>query len=151
MSFDWVKFEEAGKRHENRITITKGGTIGFPTQFYNQHGIKAFKYVILYFSPTENAIGIELSNDETERSKLRISHSDQGYGASVNARTFFRFNNIDYIVNSGKYEWSKDSLGEKGLFVIRLKKVILPETEGKEAKTGPGASEGAVASTMSQA
>ena len=135
MSTDWIKFEDAGKRMVDRITITKGGTIGFPTLFYKRNGVNGFKYVILYYSPTEKAIGLELSNDENEKGKLRISHSAQGYGASVNARLFFRINEIDYISYSHKYKWTKESFSGKDLFVIKLSE---KDTEVKTGVVDPG-------------
>lgn len=149
MTEDWIKFEEAGKRMVDRITITKGGTIGFPTLFYNKNSVKSFKYVILYYSPAEKAIGIELSNDDTEKGKLNISHSNQGYGASVNSRSFFRRNEIDYVAYSDKYKWTKEPFNGKELFVIRLTEKNQEQKTNEavdpgsaDSKKEPGASPG---------
>ena len=54
-----------------------------------------------------------------EKGKLRISHS-KGFGSSVNARTFFLANNIDYKRYSRKYLWARDEHEGKELYVVKL-------------------------------
>ncbi|MBI4062442.1 hypothetical protein HY410_00815 [Candidatus Gottesmanbacteria bacterium] len=120
-TLDWVRFEDVGKRWEKRITVTKGATIGFPTSFYKEKGISQYKFVLLYYSPQAKAIGIFFNNDASEKGKIKIAHSKQGYGAGINAKAFFRANAIDYVKYSGKYIWTKERFEDKELYVIKLK------------------------------
>lgn len=119
--YQFKKFTGRNAKFEERITITKSNTIGFPSKFYDNNGIKDFKFVVLYWDEGKRAIGIQFSNSEEEKDKFSILHSKQGYGASVIARSFFRSNNIKPELYAGRYNWKKhDVAGVGELFVIDL-------------------------------
>lgn len=121
MITDWKKFESVNKRLEHRLTITKSGYMGFPNKFYEDNKVSDFKYVIFYYSPSENAVGVKFSNDEQEKGVLKIHHNKDSKGGWVVAKNFFRTNNIDFAIYSGRYEWQKEGpegIGE--LYVIKL-------------------------------
>lgn len=138
--FQWVKFEENRQRFDDRITITKSGGIGFPKKFSQDHGIKTFGYVLLFYDPNKLAIGVAFTNND-EKGKLKISHSKDSYGSNVNARTFFFVNNIDFKTYSGKYIWKKDIFQDKELFVITLVQSVEPSVKTPENQTGSDASQ----------
>lgn len=122
MEYQFQKFEGKNTRLENRITITKSNQIGFPTKFYQDNGIKNFKYVLLFWDAGNRAIGIHFTNNEKEENTVKIIHSTKGYGGSVLARSFFRTYGIDPQKNRGRYEWEKYNLTGTGeVFVIKLK------------------------------
>lgn len=122
MTYRFKKFENVRVRLENRITITKSNSIGLPMKFYQDNGIKNFKYAVLFWDEGNRAIGIYFTNGEKEGSKFTVIHS-QKYGGSIVARSFFRTHNIDPKIYHGRYEWEKYNLEGIGeIFVIKLRK-----------------------------
>lgn len=120
MTYQWKKFENLHQRSEDRITVTKSESIGFPTKFYKDNKISQYKWVVLYYDEQQKAIGIKFTNDEAEKNKFTIV-TNPNYGGGVIARSFFRSNNIDTKNYYGRYEWEKDNQGEMGeLYVIKL-------------------------------
>lgn len=120
--YNFVKFDDIHKRLENRITVTKSQSIGFPAKFYKDNKISDFKYVVLFYDSDKKAIGIFFSNDEAEKSKFKILHSKTGPGGSVISRSFFKSNDIDTRKVYGRYDWEKfqqEGVGE--IYVIKLK------------------------------
>lgn len=131
--FNFEKFKNLNARLENRISVTKSFSIGFPTKFYNSNGLRDFKYVVLFYDKERKAIGIQFTNNENETDKFSISHSKQGYGGHIVARSFF----TTYDINPGKYvskyEWEKSAVeGVGDLFVISLKDKEPKIKEGDE-------------------
>ncbi len=122
MTYQFKKFEGRNVRQEDRITITKSNSIGFPQKFYQDNDIKNFKYVVLFWDESNKAIGIHFTNDEKEKNSFKIIHSKKGYGGQVVVRSFFRTYSIDPKVYHGRYEWEKYNLEGVGeIFVIKLK------------------------------
>ena len=118
----WIKFTNVNKRREERITITKSGAIGFPSQFYSDNSIKSFRFVVLYFDPDQHMIALQFSNDENEKDKISIIHSKSGDGGYIQARNFFKTNKINPIVYAARYEYEKENnsiIGE--VLIIKLK------------------------------
>jgi len=123
MDFKFKKFEGRNVRLEDRITITKSNSIGFPQKFYNDNNIKNFKYVVFYWDEENRAIGLHFTNDEQEKNKFSIIHSKAGYGGSVVARSFFKANNIDPQKYHGRYKWQKKNIEGIGeVYIIQLYK-----------------------------
>lgn len=121
MVYNWKKFDAVNQRIEHRITVTGSGYIGFPTKFYNDNQIRDYKYVVLFYSEPEKAVGVKFTNEE-EKGVLKIHHSKTGQGGSVVARNFFRANNLDYKVYRGRYEYKKETfegIGELCVFQLR--------------------------------
>lgn len=122
-NYQFQKFEGRNVRLENRITITKSNSIGFPQKFYQDNGIKNYQFVIFYWDKVNHSIGLCFTNDEKEKNKFSIIHSKVGYGGSVVARSFFKTYGIDTKKYHGRYEWEKqniESIGE--MYIIELKK-----------------------------
>jgi hypothetical protein len=121
MTFQFSKFEGRNCRFEDRITISKSNSIGFPSRFYADNKIASFKYIVLFWDEKEKAIGISFSNDESEKSKFTIVKSEM-YGGMASAKSFFTQYKIDSGKYRGRYEWEKFNQPNVGeLFVIRLK------------------------------
>lgn len=122
MPYNFKKFQEKNSRLESRITITrKSYSIGFPTQYYRDNKVNEFKYVVLYYDIGNKAIGIHFTNDQSEKHKFVIHHSDQ-YGGSIVARSFLRSNNLDPEKYHGRYNWEKQNVEGIGeMFIIKLK------------------------------
>jgi hypothetical protein len=120
MSYNFTKFESRNLRQEDRITVTKSHSIGFPTKFYHDNKINEFKYVALYWDNEQKALGLKFTNDSTGN-EFSIIHSKSGYGGSIVARSFFKFNNLDPSRFRGRYLPKKVDVPELGqLFVIEL-------------------------------
>lgn len=123
MEYKFQKFEGRNVRLEDRITITKSHSIGFPQKFYNDNNIKKHKYVVFYWDMGSQSIGVHFADDENEKNKFSVIHSKDGYGGSVVARSFFKTYGLDPKEIHGRYDWKKvniDGVGE--MFVIQLKK-----------------------------
>mgnify|MGYP001603033526 CR=1 FL=1 len=129
---DWKKYESVNKRLEHRLTITKSGYIGFPNKFYEDNRVDNYKYIAIYYSPSESAVGIRFSNDEQEKGVIKIHHYKDSKGGWVSAKNFFKTNGIDFQSFAGRYEWNKENpegIGE--LFVLKLKlKEVASEAAG---------------------
>lgn len=122
MDYVWQKFESVNRRLEHRLTATRSGYVGFPSKFYEDNKISEYKFVILYYSPPEKAVGIRFSNDENEKGVLKIHHNKDGRGGWVVAKNFFRTNNLDYKIYYGRYDWSKETFEGVGeLYFFKLK------------------------------
>jgi len=122
MEYKFKKFEGRNVRLEDRITITRSNSIGFPRKFYQDNRIKDFKHVILYFDKSKNAIALHFTNEE-DKNGFNIIHSKAGYGGAIVARSFFRTYNINPEIYYGRYNWKKHKLEGVGeIFVIELKK-----------------------------
>lgn len=120
MTYQFKKFEKRNIRQESRITITKSYSMGFPQKFYQDNGVKNFKYAVLYYDEANKAIGIHLAN-EKDKNGFSIIHS-QKYGGQVVIRSFLKTYNIDPKVYHGRYEWEKYNLEGVGeIFVIKLR------------------------------
>lgn len=126
MDFKFEKFTDVGKRFEDRISVTRNRAIGLPTQFYRQNNIKGFKYGVLFYDGSRNAIGIKFTNEENEAGKISINHSND-YGGHILANSFFKANRINTKRFSGRYDYKKKKLRDLGIeedgdiFVIQLK------------------------------
>lgn len=120
MKYQFKKFEKKNIRLENRITLTKSNSIGFPQKFYQDNGIKNFKYAVLFWDEENKAVGIYFTNEE-EKGGFKIIHNPK-YGAQIVIRSFLRENNINPEVYRGRYEWEKYNLEGVGeVFVIKLR------------------------------
>jgi hypothetical protein len=111
MVYNFQKFEGRNIRLENRITITKSNSIGFPSKFYNDNKIKDFKYVVLYWDGGNKAVGIKFTNDENEKIKLY---------------------EIDPKVYHGRYDWEKQNI--EGVGEVYAIKIESREANNEEIK-----------------
>ncbi|SRR5260221_3823474 len=105
----WIKFTNVNKRREERLTITRSGSIGFPSQFYLDNQIANFKFTVLYYDEEQKKIGLQFTSDENEKDKISIVHDKNGHGGYVLARNFFKTYKIDPNNFAGRYEYLKEN------------------------------------------
>lgn len=119
--FSFKKFQNTNKRYEDRITVTGTNAFGFPTKFYRDNKIDECKYVVLYYDDVNKAVAFQFTNSEEEKYKFTMIKSDK-YGASINATSFFKENNLDSKKFKGRYKWTRKEYPEEGvLYIIQLK------------------------------
>ena len=127
MSYNFVKHTLTGRRIEYRITITKGGHIGFPSGFYHDNKINRFSYATLFYDQDKKAIGISFSYAKEEGSISISTHSNEKYGGYISATSFFKGSGLSPEQHRGRYEYKKIGMQEAGLggtgklFIISLK------------------------------
>ena len=125
MDYNFKKYTQAGKKFETRMSITKTGHIGLPTQFYKNNKIANYKFAVIYYDKDKRTVGVKFTK-EREIGALLISKNHDGYGGYVSAKNFFAFNQIDAKKYAQRYEYEKIPLHQVGLdgtdslFVIRL-------------------------------
>jgi hypothetical protein len=120
MAYNFIKFESRNTKTEDRITVTKSQSIGLPTKFYNDNKIDDFKFAVLFYDKEAKAIGIQLTNEETEKNKFSIVKS-KNYGGNIVARSFFKAHSIDTSVYHGRYNWKiYEQEGVGKIFAIEL-------------------------------
>ncbi len=123
--YNFIKHTDVGKRFEERITITRSNHIGFPTQFYKDNDVANFKYTVLFYDKTSNAIGVKFTNEQ-EAGAITIAGHNKGYGGYISATSFFRANRINTKKFAGRYEYKKVTLSDVGfeeagvIFVLEL-------------------------------
>lgn len=133
------RFTKTGTRLENRITITKSRGIGLPTQYFRTEVMES-THAILYYDPDEQRVGLRFTSNPEEKGTFKILRS-KGYGGHIAASSFFRVNNIDTNLVSGRYEWEKIPLRQVGLdedgemYTIKLR--MRPTGEGANADDMP--------------
>ena len=123
MEYNFTKFTNRNSKNEERITITKSNSIGFPTGFYKENNIDKYKFVVLFWDKDKKAIGIKFTNDEEnkdEKNRFTISTNPK-YGGGIIVRSFFTSNGIDTQKYHGRYEWKKINIDGETVFVIELK------------------------------
>ena len=124
--YNFVKHTDVGKRFEERITITRSNHIGFPTQFYKDNDVDKYKYAVLFYDKSSNAIGVKFTNEQ-ELGAITIARHNKGYGGYISANSFFRANRINTKKFAGRYEYKKVPLSDVGfdeagvLLVIELR------------------------------
>lgn len=121
MDYNFKEFSATSQHFENRITITKTYSLGFPTYFYVSQNIQQFEYITLFYDQIRNALGIYFHNDETKPNKFKVSADKKGRGASSSITSFLKIQHLDPLKYAGKYEWIKKSHEGKELYVIELK------------------------------
>lgn len=125
--YNLKKFENTNQRTENRITITKSMSFGFPTKFYQDNKLDEYKYVVIYYDKEQGVVAFNFNNNQEEKHKFTMMKSTKGYGAGIVATSFFKTNNLDPAIYHGKYDWEKTNMEGVGeLFVIKLKEKIQP-------------------------
>lgn len=122
MSYNFKKFEGRNLRQEDRITLTKSNSLGFPKKFWDDNNIDKYSHVTLYWDANRKAIGIRFTNDIGEKSAFSIMKNTAGYGGGIIVRSFFKTNGIDPGIYHGRYEFKKENIEGVGeMFIIELK------------------------------
>lgn len=120
MNYNFKKFEGRNKRQDDRISVTKSNSLGFPTKFYKDNKLESYKSAVLFWDNENKAIGILPTNDVNEKNGFTIIRS-QNYGGQIIATSFFKENNIDLNLYHGKYlpeKHTEEGIGD--MWVIKL-------------------------------
>lgn len=143
--YSFEKFENANKKFENVISVTKSGSIGYPKFFASINKLSDFKYVVLFYDRIQNAIACKFTNDEQEKSKFNILKSRLEFGASIIAKSFFKTYDLDPKQYRGKYPYEKqviEGIGE--VFIIKINKKQPQEVKPEKVNAETGQTEQAV-------
>jgi hypothetical protein len=84
MSF--VRYTKSTKSYVPKISIWKRGNIGFNQGAITKFNLTDYKYVILFYDEDEKKIGIQLTNDPSEKGVIKIIKTKTG--ASISAKGF---------------------------------------------------------------
>ncbi|MFH0829232.1 MAG: hypothetical protein V1907_03575 [Candidatus Kerfeldbacteria bacterium] len=100
--FNFERFSGVGDKWDDRISLTKSHFIGLPHAFCEKHRVADFNYVELFFDKEKKAIAFKFLKDKSD-SCYRLNYSEANRSASISARSFLRFYDIDPLKYSGKY------------------------------------------------
>jgi len=112
------KFDGRVPRGDTKIGINKSGLIRLSSGFCDLTGITKYKYCVLYYDSTHNAIALKFTN--TREDGVSAVTPDLK-AATLSAKSFFHANKLDLAVISGRYDPQKAnilSIGE--VFIIEL-------------------------------
>ena len=93
MAFE--RFTRTGSRgYKPKASIWSRGQIGFNQGSVKTFDLEKYKYAILFYDREQRIIGVRFTDDENEKciTKLIIRPN----GASISARAFLNYYNIDY-------------------------------------------------------
>ena len=106
MKFKFEKFVETDSSFAAKVTIRqRTGQIGFNSGAINRFKVNDFKFVVLYFDPSERVVGIQLVTSE-EPGSIRISTKKSN--TYVTAKNFFDKYGIDYS-QSHRHDLEQDT------------------------------------------
>lgn len=113
----FVRFTKVGRAYKPKVSITQSGLIGFNSGAVHKFHINDYKFAILYYSSSENCIGIQLTNNENDEGvcKIRIRTS----GADISARAFFEYFDIDHSITN-RYDAFLDD--KQNMIIVTIKK-----------------------------
>ena len=120
MAFEKFNNSEMG-RIVNKISVTQGGQINFPAAFYNINELKKYKSAILYCDKEMMKVAIEFSEDDDKSGFKLVVSNDGKYGCYISSRAFFQYNGIDYTKFAQRYDYIREKIDNKEVFVIALK------------------------------
>lgn len=92
MSFE--RFTKAGKTFKPKVSIRKGGQMGFNNGARGKFKLDDYEYVILYFDKENSKVGIQLTNDNNENGVIKLYK--RKLDVAVSARSFLDYYSISY-------------------------------------------------------
>ncbi|MEM7811762.1 MAG: hypothetical protein AAF532_09825 [Planctomycetota bacterium] len=92
--YRFERFTEAGKNFSPRVTLRQNGQIGFNEGARNAYSIEDRKYAVLFYDNANAAIGILLTNDESEEGALPVRQSKTN--TYIAAKSFLDKHRVDY-------------------------------------------------------
>lgn len=116
--YNFIKFTKTSSKTDDRISITRSNSFGFPRDFCNNQLKAKPSYVVLFYDQEKKAVAFYFTNDEQEKHKFKVAYSKQGYGANVAATSFFKVNNLNSKQYRGKYEWKTTKIEGVGMVYV---------------------------------
>ncbi len=90
MSFE--RFTKAGKTFQPKVSIRKGGQMGFNNGSRRKFKLDDYEYVILYFDKENSKVGIQLTNDDNENGIIKLYKRE--LDVAVSAKSFLDYYEI---------------------------------------------------------
>lgn len=118
-------FRDKGARAADpKITITKNFTLLFGSAFWMKAGLKNKKRVILGYSPSNNAIVFDFTEDEKVKEGFALIHRNKRTAFST-CRSFFHTMELDSESIVGRYVPHMEKIPKLGdCWVIKLDEKI---------------------------
>ncbi len=119
---------DSGTRRSSlpKASISSRGMIALTQKAVNKFNLKNYKLCMLHYDPSEQKIGITLTNDENNTSTLTLREKISG--AEITSKIFFRHFNISI---SGRIVCDVEATDEKEFLIIDLKKGLVKSKHGK--------------------
>lgn len=131
MKFKFEKFVETDSSFAAKVTIRqRTGQIGFNSGAINRFKVNDYKYVVLYFDPSERVVGIQLVRSE-EPGSIPISKKQSN--TYVTAKNFFDKYGIDYS-HSHRHDLEQDPESGFLCFSTKMSKESITEDVSDEAE-----------------
>jgi len=133
------RFTKVGSSYAAKLTIRKGGYLGWSQGAAKKFGIDGEGYyAVLFFHKGKRLIGIKVSNNAEEEDSIKIQWREQAGGAVIQCsiRSFLEYYGIDYSETTSYVpEFDEPS----GLILIRLDSP--KDSKAKLQKADPAAQE----------
>lgn len=95
MAFE--KFTKVSSRGFRPIaSIRMRGKIGLNQGSIRRYGLDRYEFAVLYYDKDTGEIGIAFTNDQNEEGAANLKFNKTKSDASISARAFFDFYDIDY-------------------------------------------------------
>ncbi len=131
MKFKFEKFVETDSSFAAKVTIRqRTGQIGFNSGAINRFKVNNYKYVILYFDPSERVVGMQLVMSE-EPGSIRISKKQSN--TYVTAKNFLDKYGVDYS-HSHRHDLEQDPESGFLYFGTQLNAESITEDTSEEEK-----------------
>ena len=96
---DFERFDKVGGRHGVKLTIRKGGYLGWSQGAARKFGIDGEGcYAVFYYSSEMQLIGIKVVRDKNDKGAVKIQWREQAKGAVIQCsiRSFLDYYSIDH-------------------------------------------------------
>jgi hypothetical protein len=131
MKFKFEKFVETDSSFAAKVTIRqRTGQIGFNAGAINRFRVNDYKYVVLYFDPSERVVGIQLVRSE-EPGSIQISKKQSN--TYVTAKNFFDKFGIDYS-HSHRHDLEQDTESGFLYFSTKMSAESITEDDSDDAE-----------------
>lgn len=117
--YKFVKFTGDYTQGDDRIGLSKSGTIRLTAGFFRKANLKNFKYAILFYDPENKAIAFKFTN-QWEEGVFKLT-KERSSAATISALSFMKANNLNVKTYFKKYQWKKNIIPEIGeVFIMKL-------------------------------
>lgn len=119
-TYSFVKFDGVYSRGDTKISLNMSGLIRLSSGFCRVTDILKFKYVVLYYDNTNQAIAFKFTN-QSEDGVLKVTKDTTG--ATISAKSFMKANKLELRSYFRRYDWKKQTIDDIGdVFIVELGK-----------------------------
>jgi hypothetical protein len=120
MEYKFERFTGSVPRGDTKIAINKSGLIRLSSGFCRVANILNYKFAILFYDKTNNAIAIKFTHNK-EPGFLKLTKDRSA--ATISGKSFLRVNSLLLRSNFGRFAWKKQTIPNIGeVFIIELNK-----------------------------